>query len=221
MALSGTSIPGGDFINAGNVDQAPSSTGGSATGDWYTFTQDMSVRFYRQNVHEVQNYPHQGIYFDDATTSGPQDYGDGNTDPHGYSASTTINRLVCKVSLWGHADIEYGVTYNNSLRMSHTFDGFGACSGTFFPANGPANHVGEYTTNQQGMIRRLVRKDAAGNILDLESHFAPPSFYFTMDERAGVWTANPQLRNTALLRQAAAYAKSNFWDDLNLSLMSL
>ena len=220
MALSGTSIPGGDFINAGNVDQAPSSTGGSATGDWYTFTQDMSVRFYRQNVHVPTGWA--SNYFDEATTSGPQDYGNGSqTDHHGYSASTTINRLVCKVSLGGHADIEYGVTYNNSLRMSHTFDGYGACSGTFFPANGPGNLVGEYTTNQQGMIRRLVRKDAAGNILDLESHFFSQAFYLTMDERTGVWTGTPQLRNTALLRQAAAHAKSNFWDDLNLSLMSL
>jgi catechol 2,3-dioxygenase-like lactoylglutathione lyase family enzyme len=182
----------------------------------------MSVRFYRQNVHVPNGWA--SNYFDEATTSGPQDYGNGPlTDLHDYSASTFSNRLVCKVTLWGHADIEYGVTYNNSLRMSHTFDGYGACSGTFFGvATDPGDRtVGEYTTNQQGMVRRLVRKDAAGNILDLESHFSQQVFYFTMDERAGEWMGNPQLRNTALLRQAAAYAKLNFWDDLNLSLMSL
>ena len=86
-----------DFINAGNIEPAFSSTGGSATGDWFNHQQTLHVIVDRENVYDSQ-------------------LSTVNMTP-------TITRNRLKVDYWYsvNRNVDYSTTYGGSVRIGQDF----------------------------------------------------------------------------------------------------
>jgi hypothetical protein len=91
----------GNFINAGNIEPAFSSTGGSATGDWYNHQQTLDIQVERENVYDSQL---------STITSTP---------------SITRNRLRVDYQYTVNRSVDYSTTYGGSIRTGHQFSWVG------------------------------------------------------------------------------------------------
>ena len=87
----------GNFINAGNIEPAFSSTGGSATGDWFNHQQTLTIGVARENVYDSQL----------STTANVP--------------SVTHNRLRVSYHYTVNRDIDYSTTYGGSVRTGQEF----------------------------------------------------------------------------------------------------
>ena len=87
----------GNFINAGNIEPAFSSTGGSATGDWFNHQQTLTIGVARENVYDTQL----------STTA--------NTP------FVTHNRLRVNYHYTVNRSVDYSTTYGGSVRTGQEF----------------------------------------------------------------------------------------------------
>jgi hypothetical protein len=85
----------GDYTNPGNIDNAFSSTGGSATGDWFIHDQTMTIYAIRQNIYNT------------------------TTSATGSPPVVLNNRLKISVFAQVSREVEYDATFGGSLRYNH------------------------------------------------------------------------------------------------------
>jgi len=194
-------LPSDSFINNGGISVAPSSVGGSATGDWYTFQQHFNFSVERQNYIVPT-----GSYYDQNTVSGV-------TISTDYDTSTTHNRLLVTLNCVVQADIEYNATYNSAYRTEQDFTVDLALS-----AGSMSNGIGSVQTAIIGQIKRLARKDSSGNILDPEINQQFYGIVFPIFVRSGAHINSIDTANEIIM-QVANYIKQNLAPDLNLSLV--
>ena len=91
------------YINAGNIEPSFSSTGGSASGDWFTHQQSLEIYVLREN-----------IFNSDLSTVQ-------------FTPSVQENRLRVDWNSTVNRDIDFSATFGGSTRISHDF---GVSAGT-------------------------------------------------------------------------------------------
>ena len=194
-------LPSDSFINNGGISVAPSSVGGSATGDWYTHRQYFTFSVERQNYIVPD-----GTYYDQNTVSGA-------TISTGYDGSTTHNRLLVSLDAFVDSTIEYDATYSSSYRIDQEFTvDLALSAGSMTTGNGLVN------TAILGEIKRLARKDSAGNILDQVGMQQIYGTKFPITVRNGAYGGSSDSANEIIM-EVANYIKKNLIPSLNISLI--
>jgi hypothetical protein len=194
-------LPSDSFINNGGISVAPSSVGGSATGDWYCHRQYFTFAVERQN-YIVPN----GSYYDDNTVSGA-------TITTDFACSATHNRLLISLDAFVDQTIEYDATYSSSYRIDQEFTvDLALSAGSMTTGLGLANTV------IIGEIKRLARKDSSGNILDQVGEQSIYGHKFPITIRNGPYAGSSDSANEIIM-EVAQYIKSNLLPNLNISLI--
>lgn len=194
-------LPSDSFINNGGISVAPSSVGGSATGDWYSHRQYFTFTAERQNYIVPD-----GTYYDPNTVSGVN-------YTNNYNCSTTHNRLLITLDAFVDQNIYYNTTYSSSYRIDHEFTVDLALSGGSMLVG-----VGQVNTAIPGEIMRLARKDSSGNILDQVGTQTISSHKFPITVRNGPYTGPADSANEIIM-EVAHYIKRNLLPSFNISLV--
>ena len=194
-------LPSDSFINNGGISVAPSSVGGSATGDWYCHRQYFTFTVERQDYIVPD-----GTYYDQNTVSGA-------TISTGYDGITTHNRLLVSLDAFVDSTIEYNTTYSSSYRIDQEFTVDLALSGGSMTLG-----VGQVNTAILGEIKRLARKDSSGNILDQVGMQDIYGYKFPINVRNGSYNGPADSANEIII-EVANYIKRNLIPSLNISLV--
>lgn len=174
ISLSGT------YVNPGNIDNAFSSTGGSATGDWFIHDQTMTIQAVRQNIYNT------------------------TTSSVGNPPDIVSNRLRVSVSYSVSREIELSSTFGGSLRYNHELyrsDSGGTDVGYACEISTSAHGY---------IRRLARKDARTGAILDDTTSASLSFVTFYMDESNGAYDGNSSVTENELVAAAVSRVNQIF-----------
>lgn len=174
ISLSGT------YVNPGNIDNAFSSTGGSAAGDWFIHDQAMTIQAVRQNIYNT------------------------TTSSVGNPPDVVSNRLRVSVSYIVSREIEYDATFGGSLRYNHEL----YRSDSSLAEAGYACEIS--TSAHGYIRRLARKDARTGAILDDTTSTSLAFVVFYMDESNGVYDGNSTLTENDIVAAAVSRVNQVF-----------
>ena len=152
----------------------------SATGDWYVHLQTVDIMYVRRNQY------------------------DGDTSSMYTAPAVTSNWMDMKAAVQTQGEIYYNVAFSSvASSAGDLFEPHVLQLATNTGVSGGFGNEGVVSTSAMGIIRRLARKDAAGNIIDATG-ICTQSIDLVTDEMPGPY--NPAYDTSATTNGILAQA---------------